>query len=159
MRKTEMELKDTVELMNSADYKDRFKAEYWQNQLRYEKLHDMVIKYEAGTLNFTPTCDIELLKKQKSHMGQYLYYLELRAEIEGIDLKGVDMPQKDIVVAIHGRKMPNNCGECDLRAFFKADVPPRENCERCILTDWTVDVNDKKRRSPGCPFVEAITLK
>lgn len=36
MRKTEMELKDTVELMNSADYKDRFKAEYWQNQLRYE---------------------------------------------------------------------------------------------------------------------------
>jgi hypothetical protein len=159
MRKTEMELKDTVELMNSADYKDRFKAEYWQNQLRYEKLHDMVIKYEAGTLNFTPTCDIELLKKQKSYMGQYLYYLELRAEIEGIDLKGVDMPQKDIVVAIHGRKMPNNCGECDLRAFFEADVPPRENCERCILTDWPVDVNDEKGRSPGCPFVEAITLK
>ena len=86
MRKTEMELKDTVELMNSADYKDRFKAEYWQNQLRYEKLHDMVIKYEAGTLNFTPTCDIELLKKQKSFMGQYLYCLEVRAEVEGIEL-------------------------------------------------------------------------
>lgn len=25
-----MELQDTVELMNSSDYKDRFKAEYWQ---------------------------------------------------------------------------------------------------------------------------------
>lgn len=159
MRRTEMELKDTADLMNSADYKDRFKAEYWQTQVRYEKLHAMVIKYEAGTLNFTPTSDIELLKKQKSHMGQYLYCLEVRAEIEGIDLKGVDMLKKDIVVAIHGRKMPNNCEECDLRATFKADVQPREDCERCILTDWPVDVNDKKRRSHGCPLVEAIALK
>lgn len=25
-----MELQDTIELMNSSDYKDRFKAEYWQ---------------------------------------------------------------------------------------------------------------------------------
>lgn len=26
------ELKDTIELMNSSDYKDRFKAEYYQLQ-------------------------------------------------------------------------------------------------------------------------------
>lgn len=86
MKYHDMELKDTVDLMNSADYKDRFKAEYWQAQVRYEKLHAMIIKYEAGTLNFTPTCDIELLKKQKSFMGQYLYCLEVRAEVEGIGL-------------------------------------------------------------------------
>lgn len=29
-----MELKDTVELMNSDDYKDRFKAEYYQTKIR-----------------------------------------------------------------------------------------------------------------------------
>lgn len=86
MKYHDMELKDTVELMNSADYKDRFKSEYWQVQIRYEKLHAMIVKYEAGTLNFTPTCDIELLKKQKSFMGQYLYCLEVRAEVEGIEL-------------------------------------------------------------------------
>lgn len=32
------ELKDTIELMNSSDYKDRFKAEYYQLKIRYTKL-------------------------------------------------------------------------------------------------------------------------
>lgn len=81
-----MELKDTIELMNSSDYKERFKAEYYQTKIRYEKLHETVIKYEAGTLIFEPTCSIELLKAQKSAMGQYLYNLEVRAQIEDIKL-------------------------------------------------------------------------
>jgi len=81
-----MELKDTVELMNSADYKDRFKAEYWQTKIRYIKLHEMVVKMEAGTLEFEPTCTLECFKKQLSFMGNYLYILELRAEIEKIKL-------------------------------------------------------------------------
>lgn len=81
-----MELEDTVELMNSSDYKERFKAEYLQTKIRYDKLHKMVIRYEAGTLNFEPSCSIELLKHQKSMMRQYLYDLEVRAEIEKIDL-------------------------------------------------------------------------
>lgn len=81
-----MELKDTVELMNSADYKERFKAEYYQTKVRYEKLHKMLIKYEAGTLNFEPKCSFDLLSEQKEHMGLYLHCLEVRAEIEGIEL-------------------------------------------------------------------------
>lgn len=81
-----MELKDTIELMNSDAYQDRFKAEYYQTKIRYEKLHKMTIKYEAGTLDFTPNCSIELLKEQKSYMGNYLRTLEIRAEIEGIEL-------------------------------------------------------------------------
>ena len=81
-----MELKDTIELMNSEDYKERFRAEYIQTKIRYEKLHKMVIKYEAGTLNFEPKCSIELLKKQKMYMGNYLYTLEVRAEIENIEI-------------------------------------------------------------------------
>ena len=81
-----MELKDTVYLMESEDFKERFKAEYYQTKIRYDKLHRMLVKYEAGTLMFVPKCSIELLKDQARHMGLYLYSLEVRAEIEGISL-------------------------------------------------------------------------
>ena len=81
-----MELKDTIELMNSADYKERFKAEYLQVKIRYDKLDAMTVKYEAGTLNFTPSCSLELLKEQKKYMGNYKRTLKIRAEIEKIDL-------------------------------------------------------------------------
>ena len=82
-----MELKDTTELMLSSDYKERFYAEYWQLKIRYQKLHKMIIKYDTHTLDFEPTCPIELLKHQKSLMGQLLYNLEVRAELEKIDLE------------------------------------------------------------------------
>ena len=80
------ELKDTIELMNSEDYKERFRAEYYQTKIRYYKLHKMLVKYEAGTLDFEPKCSLELLKNQASYMGNYLKTLEVRAEIEKIDL-------------------------------------------------------------------------
>ena len=81
-----MELKDTIPMMDNPNYKERFRAEYYQTKIRYDKLHRMCVKYEAGTLNFTPTCSLELLKEQKKHMGCYLHCLEIRAEIEGIEL-------------------------------------------------------------------------
>ena len=81
-----MELLDTVELMVSDDYKNRMKAEYLQTKIRYDKLHKMIVKYESNTLDFEPSCSLDLLKKQASAMGQYLYYLDRRAEIEGIEL-------------------------------------------------------------------------
>lgn len=81
-----MELKNTIESMLSEDYKERFKAEYHQTKIRYDKLHKMIIKAEAGTLDFTPSCPLELLKTQKRAMGIYLYSLEVRAEIEKIEL-------------------------------------------------------------------------
>lgn len=62
------------------------KREYRETKERYEKLHRAVTKYEAGTLNFTQKCSIDLLKQQKRHMGEYLHDLEIRAEIEGVDL-------------------------------------------------------------------------
>lgn len=82
-----MELKETIKLMNSEDYKDRFKAEYLQAKIRYDKLDAMTVKYEAGTLDFTPDCPLELLKEQKSYMGNYIRCLKIRAEIEGIKLQ------------------------------------------------------------------------
>lgn len=81
-----MDLKDTAELMTSEDYKERFQAEYYQVKARYEKLDAMTVKYEAGTLQFTPKCSLDLLKTQKRHMGEYIRTLKIRAEIEGVQL-------------------------------------------------------------------------
>lgn len=79
-------LVDTSLLVKSSDFKDRFKAEYYQTKIRYDKLRQMIVKYEAGTLNFEPKCNIELLKAQAKSMDNYLYTLETRAQIEGIVL-------------------------------------------------------------------------
>ena len=68
------------------DYKGRMKAEYKELKDRYDKLHKMLVKYDAGKLEFTPTCPIELLKEQAAVMGRYLYILEMRALIEGVEL-------------------------------------------------------------------------
>lgn len=67
-------------------WQQRMKREYRETKERYEKLHRMVTKYEAGVLEFTPNCSIDLLKQQKRHMGEYLHDLEIRAEIEGVNL-------------------------------------------------------------------------
>lgn len=86
VNKINFELKDTIELMNSADYKDRFKAKYLQIKIRYDKLHKMLVKYEAKTLDFEPSCPINILQMQANYMREYLKQLEIRAEIEAIDL-------------------------------------------------------------------------
>lgn len=80
-----MELKDTIKLMTSEDYKDRFIAEYQQTKIRYYKLHKMLVRHDAGILPFEPT-NISLLREQAAAMDKYLYLLEERAELEQIDL-------------------------------------------------------------------------
>lgn len=81
-----MEIRDTIEMMNSTNYKERFKAEYLQTKIRYNKLFRMCVKYKAGTLDFVPSCSIDVLMEQLRIMGQYLMMLEVRAEIEDIIL-------------------------------------------------------------------------
>lgn len=81
-----MKLVDTVELMQSEDFKERFKAEYWQTRIRYEKLSEMIKKYEDGTLEFKPKCNLYTLKMQLHVMYLYLHVLEGRAEIEEVEL-------------------------------------------------------------------------
>lgn len=82
-----MELKDTVELMNSEDYIDRFKAEYFQTKIRFGKLEKMLTKMDAGSLDFAPKCSKVVFLQQKRHMSDYIHDLEVRAEIEGISLE------------------------------------------------------------------------
>lgn len=81
-----MKLKDTIEMMNSTDYKERFKAEYLQLKIRMDGLAGMLIKMENNMLNFTPKCSYDLLNGQLKTMNLYASYLEERAEIEGINL-------------------------------------------------------------------------
>lgn len=78
-----MELKDTAALMCSADYKERFKAEYLQLKIRRDKLKAMVDKWDAGTLEFTPTCSRDIYGFQLYVMDGYLDILRHRAELEG----------------------------------------------------------------------------
>lgn len=92
-----MELKDTVKMMTSEDYKERFKAEYYQTKERYERLKAFNTKIEAAErMEFSRNpfsvdmpkhdCPTDLLKCQQSIMGEYLHILEVRAVIEKIEL-------------------------------------------------------------------------
>lgn len=77
-----MELKDTVQLMQSDDYKDRFIAEYRQLVIRFEKLRKMVDNWD--NLNFLPICPKSTYNMQLRAMSDYIAVLETRAAIEQI---------------------------------------------------------------------------
>jgi hypothetical protein len=95
MIKDLLALSDTVELMQSTDYRDRFVAEYIQTALRYERLKEFNTMIEAAEQwmysddMIDHDCPLELLQKQQKAMGEYLHVLELRAKIEDIDLSDV----------------------------------------------------------------------
>ena len=82
-----MELKQTVEMMNSADYKERFKAEYMQAVIRYKKLANMLEKWDKRELPFTPTCPRSTYNMQIRAMTDYIAVLEARAVMEKVDLE------------------------------------------------------------------------
>ena len=79
-----MELNETIELMQSPNYKDRFIAEYYQNKIRYDKLAAMLTNWD--NLKFTPTCPKSTYLLQLEFMEKYIAVLELRAIAEGIVL-------------------------------------------------------------------------
>ena len=86
MTKRAMELKDTIPMMESADYKERFKAEYYQLGIRIGKLSNMLSRWAAGELDFQPTCPYNLLEAQLNSMKLYYHFLAERAKLEGIEL-------------------------------------------------------------------------
>ena len=88
-----MTLAQTVAKMISDDYKDRFVAEYYQTKIRYDKLRHLITQVSAGTAKITPKCSLQILETQLGDMDQYLADLEVRAQIEDIDLQaaGNDM--------------------------------------------------------------------
>lgn len=81
-----MELKDTIKMMKSSDYKERFRAEYWQVKIRREKLESMIEKWEKRELDFLPTCPKSIYYLQLNAMQDYINLLEARAQLENVDL-------------------------------------------------------------------------
>lgn len=79
-------LKETAEMMQSADYKERFIAEYEQNRIRRAGLKNMLNKWDEGTIDFVPTCPRSIYDLQIRAMNDYITVLEARAAIEGIDI-------------------------------------------------------------------------
>lgn len=80
------ELKDTVALMTSANYKERFMAEYYQLETRYLKLKTMCDNWDKNELAFKPTCSRSMYDKQLVAMKDYLDVLVDRAKLENVEL-------------------------------------------------------------------------
>ncbi len=78
-----------MQYIDGETYKERAIGEYWFVKTKYERLHKMIIKREVGRLEFTPNCPMEQWKAQAKAMGEYLYQLETKAEIEYIDLDDI----------------------------------------------------------------------
>lgn len=81
----EKQLKDTVDLMTSEDFRDRLKAEYEQLCIRTRDLQRALNK-EAWN-NDTKLRPFSLYVKQLEIMREYRMVLEARAEIIGITLE------------------------------------------------------------------------
>ena len=80
------ELRETIEMMNSKDYMERFKAEYYQVVIRYQKLKSMLDKWDNNQLEFTPTCPRSTYNMQITAMTDYIAILEARAVMEGVKM-------------------------------------------------------------------------
>ena len=80
------ELRETVEMMNSEDYHERFKAEYYQVVIRCQKLQSMLDRWDNDELEFIPTCPRSTYNMQIMAMVDYIAVLEARAIMEGVKL-------------------------------------------------------------------------
>ena len=78
-----VKLLQTVELMRSEDYAERFEAEYKQVCIRIEAVKD-VLKYNIDSL--TPL-EVDLYQQQLVAMSNYRNILELRATLGTIKEK------------------------------------------------------------------------
>ena len=68
------------------DYQIRYINEYNELKERYQKLCQIIFKYEQDKLDFKLNCPIHLLKQQARHMKMYLEDLEKRSLYEGVTL-------------------------------------------------------------------------
>ena len=77
-------LEETIGLMTSPDYKDRFKAEFEQLSFRINKLDAFLDKWDSGELKITPKSPREWFEKQRQAMADYGQVLAARAIKEEI---------------------------------------------------------------------------
>jgi len=80
-----MNLVETVNLMCSNNWEDRFVAEYAQLMIRLSKLDD-VLNNASDTYSVIDDRIKSLMLKQRDAMESYKACLEKRADIVGVDL-------------------------------------------------------------------------
>lgn len=80
-------LKDTVYIMCSTDYKERFIAEYKQLEIRILGLERMLDNWDHNELNFKPTCPRSTYDLQLRAMKDYYAVLQMRAVMENIPIE------------------------------------------------------------------------
>ena len=80
------ELVETVDLMLSSNYENRFRGEYYQLIIRIKKLDKFIRQFKQGELDFKPDCSLDVLERQLEVMIKYAKTLEVRADIEGIEI-------------------------------------------------------------------------
>ena len=154
--KDELELKDTVALMNSADYRDRFMAEYIQLDIRTRKLEKMINKYKRGELIFTPSCTISMLEAQLGIMTEYRLLLRMRAKKENIML-----PADDDTPVTHGKHITRDEASGFLYSLVNTGALGREAEEKLaeiadIIEDesigyhfWGADIDERSKLFTG----------
>lgn len=86
-----MGLVDTIEEMQSDDYKKRLHAEAMQLSIRIHGLECMLKAWDDGKLPFEPVCTRETYFRQLKAMREYLGALKTRAIREEIDLSDIDI--------------------------------------------------------------------
>lgn len=84
MRIEEIELKNTVNMMISDDYRERFKAEFWQTLIRYRKLSFQLAGWDIAP--FIHQSDRKTLERQAELLAGLLYIYMKRAILEQVDL-------------------------------------------------------------------------
>ena len=84
-----MKLTDTIKGMNSSDYQERFRAEYFQLQNRIESFDKTLDDYRKGKLKFETKCTLKMMDGQMNTMIMYKTHLEAVAKVEGISLEDV----------------------------------------------------------------------
>lgn len=80
------ELFETISLMCSENYNDRFKAEYLQLKTRYLRLMIMLYKWDKGLLDFKPKVNKKVYETQLQSMIEYMTVLQMRSVMEGVDI-------------------------------------------------------------------------
>lgn len=120
-----MELRNTIEMMISPDYKERFKAEVYQLDIRIDKLAGLLSAWDAGELKFQPACSYIMLETQLNAMKVYRHMLQMRAEIEGIVLY-----EGECKNCAHAHKVDDITYHCDANTYdlkgFCCFIPKRD---------------------------------
>ena len=73
-----MELKDTIDLMLSDDFRDRLKAEYEQLNIRIQKLEAAIEHWTKDKNKLSRPVYLPLLRQQIRHMKAYRKVLSER---------------------------------------------------------------------------------